>query len=375
MIYVTCVTAIAAAASLLFAVSNFKRSKRLKIQLQKQEKTTEQHLLLIQLEIDRCTKDLAEREAAQKTALDSLGQITVRIDHIDQRHAEAQKSIDHLRGESTNLAILPTWHPTRVALANELRPRMAPITDQLVPVLFPNQIAFDELDWMYRLPDRKFPYSLTFEEGMLMHFLVSENGLKSGYEIATAFGFSSFFLATAFEKTGGHLISVDAYIEEEKEDFIYDHESTQAHVKQLTQLQLDEQNEKLPRGLQFAMNGVATLGIQGHVDYRIGCSPEGVPDLLDGQQLDFAFIDGGHFGEQPVLDVQSVLPYLNHQRFLMMFHDTQCEAVAKAVHFAAEATQTKPFSIHTRNRIVAVAKGIDEDVLARCREMTVRQAQ
>ena len=94
----------------------------------------------------------------------------------------------------------------------------------------------------------------------------------------------------ALEKTGGHLISADAYIEEEMEDFIYDHVSTQQHVEKLKRLQQDNQHDELPRGLQFAMQGAASMNIQQQVDYRIACSPEGVPNLLGDRKLDFAFI-------------------------------------------------------------------------------------
>ncbi len=362
------VAIIASVIALAIAANNAKRSKRLDSKILAQQESTEQQFLELQAKLDACTERLAARTA------EDMNLFQQKLISIDQQQAHRQKEVDHLRSEAQNLAMLPIWHPTRVALLAELRPRLAPVTDQLSPVLFPNQIAIDEFDWMYRMRDRKFPYSLTFEEGMLIHYLIAANGLKSAYEIATAFGFSSFFIAMALEKTGGHLISADAYIEEEMEDFIYDHVSTQQHVEKLKRLQQDNQHDELPRGLQFAMQGAASMNIQQQVDYRIACSPEGVPNLLGDRKLDFAFIDGGHFGEQPVLDVQSVLPYLNPDRFLMMFHDTQCEAVAKAVHFAAESTGTRPFSIHTRNRIVAVAKGIDDQTLQTCRAMTVRQS-
>lgn len=377
MLYATLFATIVSLIALALAASNMKRSKRLKSKLAEHTEWAETQLQQLRDQLSRYDSNLSEHsdriERCEAIGPD-IDADRQRLQQVEQRHADCQKAVDHLRVEAQNLAMLPTWQPTRVALAEELRPRMVPVTDKLDPVLFPNQLPFDELDWMYKLPDRKFPYSLTFEEGMMMHYLVASNKLQCGYEIATAFGFSSFFIATALEKTGGHLISADAYIEEEMEDFIYDHASTKAHVDKLRQLQLAKQHDQLPRGLQFAMEGAASLGIESVVDYKIACSPEGVPELLGDLKLDFAFIDGGHFGEQPVLDVQSVLPFLHPERFLMMFHDTQCEAVAKAVHFAAESTGTQPFSIHTRNRIVAVAKGIDEQTLQTCRSMTVRQA-
>ncbi len=358
----TILALIASVVALALAISNHRRGKRLKAGLAALNESN-----------DQLRASFSGRGDHIAATDERLSQIEQRLTSLEDWRPGWQRQIDHLRTEAQNLAMLPSLHPRRLELAEELRPRFAPITDKLEPVLFPNQLAFDELDWMYRLRDRKFPYSLTFEEGMLFHFLVAANGLKSGYEIATAFGMSSFFIATAMQKTGGHLISADAYIEEEMEDFLYDHEATKAHVDKIADLQKQKRHSKLPRGLQFAIEGAMELQIESVVDYRIACSPEGVPDLLDGRVLDFAFIDGGHFGEQPILDVKSVLPYLDQDRFLMMFHDTQCEAVARAAHFAAAETGTRPFSIHTRNRITAVARGIDESTLQLCREMTVRQ--
>ena len=369
MLYATILAIIAAVTAVAIAAASLKRGGKLKSRLADFKASSDREIATLRDQLHELTAKLDRRDASAA----NLDLHRRKIDSIEQQQADYQKQVDHLRVEAQNLAMLPNWHPTRVMLAEELRPRLVPVTDQLDPVLFPNQLPMDELDWMYKLPDRKFPYSLTFEEGMMMHYLVASHGFKSGYEIATAFGFSSFFIATAMEKTGGHLISADAYIEEEKEDFLYDHASTQAHVETLRKLQAEDDRERLPRGLQFAMEGAAAIGIESVVDYRIACSPEGVADLLGPRTLDFAFIDGGHFGEQPVLDVKSVLPFLDADRFLMMFHDTQCEAVAKAVHFAAESTGTRPFSIHTRNRIVAVGKGLDEQVLQTCRSMTVRQ--
>ena len=363
---VSCGVSVAAFSLAAYSAS---RIRRLKSRTSAQIEAIEKRVTGLQEDLNRLS-ELSERRQQESLATSSL---SGELESLRQQHTQIQHQVEHLRAEEQNLVVLPAWHPVRVSLADELRHQLAPITDQLLPVLFPQQIALDELDWMYRLRDRKFPYSLTFEEGMMMHYLVASNGLKVGYEIATAFGFSSFFIAAAMKKTGGHLISADAYIEEEKEDFIYDYESTKQHVDSIKMLHQQKQFSQLPRGLQFALEGAALIDVKEQVDYRIACSPEGVPELLDGRTLDFAFIDGGHFGEQPVLDVKSVLPYLDSQRFLMMFHDTQCEAVAKAVHFAAESTATKPFSIHTRNRIVAIAKGLDMSTLQTCREMTFRQ--
>lgn len=83
-------------------------------------------------------------------------------------------------------------------------------------------------------------------------------------------------------------------------------------------------------------------------------APTGVPALLQGRTIDFAFIDGGHFGEQPLRDVDAVLPFLPSERFLLVFHDTQCDAVSRGVHYAVQQTGGRIDSIHTRNRLATV---------------------
>ena len=353
------------------------QNRSLRHRLSEQQKNLLKQMEAMRLETYAFVKSQSDAgiEAANSNATSQhgLNELQQQVNAIQEKASQQQTTTDHLLGEAQNLAVIPTWHPARQKLTDDLLGRMKPILDSLTPVLFPNQIPMDDLDWMYRLPDKKFPYSLTFEEGMMLHFLVSESGLKKGYEIATAFGFSSFFLATAFQKTGGHLVSADAYIEEEIEDFIYDLESAQKHVRQLNEAKANGLQDRLPVGLRFAMEGAELLGVADFVDYQIACSPQGVPDLIGGAAIDFAFIDGGHFGEQPILDVRSVVPHLSRERFLIVFHDTQCEAVAKAVHVAAQETGCVPFSIHTRNRIVVLAKGIDSAILNTCREMTVRQ--
>lgn len=361
-----------AASALAFAFNNLNRIKRVRLRLENKIESLLASIEAVTASLDQVQRSVAERQAEFATRR-NLDLYREKIDGLEEGGNFRQRAIDHLRGEHQNLAMLATWHPKRVTLSDELRPRLDPVTRLLTPVLFPNQIAFDELDWMYRLPDRKFPYSMTFEEGMLIHHLIAESGLKSGYEIATAFGLSSFFIATAMEKTGGHLISVDAYIEEAVEDFLYDHQAVVAHVDEVKKLYELGKTDQLPRGLQFATKGADVLGVSGLVEYRVACSPEGIPDLLDERLLDFAFVDGGHFGDQPILDVKSVLPFLNRDRYLLIFHDTQCEAVAKAVHVAAEELDTEPFPIHTRNRLIAISRGINKGLLDECRKMTVRQ--
>ncbi len=297
------------------------------------------------------------------------------IDHNAGRIDHFCKVADHLLGEETKMFSIPSFHPGRLHFKEAVLPRMREIIDDLVPVLFPNQMAADELDWMYRLKTCKFPYSLTLEEGMILHKLVVDHQFKEGYEIATAFGFSSFFLGLAFQQNKGRLLSVDAYIEESKEDFIYEPQAAREHADRITKAIRDNNQSQYPIGYSFAKLGSEKLGIAEHVEYRVGFSPDHVAEIVGSRKIDFAFVDGGHFDEQPMNDVLSLIPLLNRDRFMMVFHDTQCVAVARALQYASSVLDSPVFSINTRNRIVVLGRNINDRCLEECRAMVLRQVE
>lgn len=281
--------------------------------------------------------------------------------------------VEHLNFEIGKMACLPLNNPRRNQLVEEVIVRMLPIQAELDRVLFPGHEPLGDLDWMHKLKNKKFPYSLTDEEGLILYKLVTDLGLKNGYEIATAFGYSSFYLGMAFQKNGGKLVSMDAYVEETEEDFIYDEATAKKRAEMYGSMRQNGELDKLPEGLKFALFGSKHLGIQDTVRYEIGFSPVSVPALLKDEKLDFAFIDGGHFGEQPCLDVDAVVPYMNLEKCIMMFHDTQCEAVAKGVFHAAKRIGGDIHSINTRNRLVVVSRNIDLRIIQECREIIARQ--
>jgi hypothetical protein len=288
------------------------------------------------------------------------------VDYVNGR-------VEHLNFEFGKMACLPLNNPRRQALVDEVIVKMLPIQAKLDRILFPGHEPLGDLDWMHKLKNKKFPYSLTDEEGLILYKLVADSGLRNGYEVATAFGYSSFYLGLAFKKNGGRLVSMDAYVEETEEDFIYDEATAKKRAEMYGTMRRNGELDKLPEGLKFALFGSKELGIEETVRYEIGFSPVSVPALLQGEKLDFAFIDGGHFGEQPCLDVDAVVPYMNFDKCIMMFHDTQCEAVAKGVFHAAQRIGGDIHSINTRNRLVVVSRNIDLRIIQECRDIIARQ--
>ena len=58
------------------------------------------------------------------------------------------------------------------------------------------------------------PYSIMQKEWDFLHNIVVDNNLQRGFELATAFGVSGSAIGTAMKKTGGKLVTMDAYVEE-----------------------------------------------------------------------------------------------------------------------------------------------------------------
>ena len=161
--------------ALAVALRSQARSKRVKAAVYAQREWLEQQFHELRGEWLRHRDELQQQKSTEDMAIDCA-----RIETIERRQRDCEHKVEHLFGETQNLATLPGCHPTREELTSELHPRLQPIMDRLAAVLFPNQIALDEYDWMYRLKQRKFPYSLTFEEGLVVHFLVAANELQSG---------------------------------------------------------------------------------------------------------------------------------------------------------------------------------------------------
>ena len=82
--------------------------------------------------------------------------------------------------------------------AKEVLEKMKVVQELLEPVNHSHRVSSIDRNW--KLKTKKFPYSCTDEEGLMLYFTIVENDFKSGFEIATAFGYSTSFLGLAFQK-------------------------------------------------------------------------------------------------------------------------------------------------------------------------------
>jgi hypothetical protein len=212
-------------------------------------------------------------------------------------------------------------------------------------------------DVSYRMPERDYPWSITTEEGIVLMGTILENNLKNGYEIATAFGHSSLFIASAMKQTGGKLTTMDCYIEESKNDYVYTADDIKSAVKNVRE---NIKSGNLPYGLAKASENSALLGLD-NVNYVVGSSPDDVNGNIQGE-LDFAFIDGGHFGEQPSLDFESIRDKMT-DRFVVFFHDNQNPAIERAINLAEQHFGVRAVELRSHWNLTVVAKGIKTDFI------------
>lgn len=168
------------------------------------------------------------------------------------------------------------------------------------------------IDDSLKLSNHYHPWSMREHEGRIVYDLIVENELKSGFEIATAFGISASVIGQALNKTGGKLVTMDAYVEE---NFNYSG-GYDINTKLVKDIDAD--------GFKMAKSLIEALGISDNVSLEIGWSPDDTATIIErgfpNSKLDFVFIDGGHTKEQIDADVKAVWPYLGDD-CILLFHD------------------------------------------------------
>ncbi|MGL4722266.1 MAG: class I SAM-dependent methyltransferase [Desulfovibrionaceae bacterium] len=159
-----------------------------------------------------------------------------------------------------------------------------------------------------------YPGSITPEEGMILMGVILENSLKLGYEVATAFGISSLYIASALKKTGGSVTSIDCYIEETAANYTYTVEDIKRHTETV------KNSKEIPIGLETARKNSKLLHVEECINYVIGVTPydveENVPDALE-----FVLIDGAHTDGMPLEDFHSIKDKVSKNKCAIFFHD------------------------------------------------------
>ena len=154
-----------------------------------------------------------------------------------------------------------------------------------------------------------FPLSVRYDEFEFLKNLIVKYNLKSGFELATAFGVSAVALGTGFKQTRGKLLTMDAYIEETSET--YDPEYPGA----TTNYDAD--------GFKSVNYLIEYFRLKEIVNPQIGFSPVDVKDVVDRHSrktFDFLFLDGGHSPEQIIRDLYAIRPFMEKE-YVIVLHD------------------------------------------------------
>lgn len=289
-----------------------------------------------------------------------------------------QRQIDRLQLEIERLEVLaqrPIWVEKEKLVAERFASvleRVALAQAELEPVSNPEIVPpVWRYDRMWKLRNRSLPYSCSDEEGLLMYSLITANHLRRGFEIATAFGYSSTYLGMALKDVGGELISLDCYIEESMESDRYNQDDLAASVVSVRR-RVDRGEP--PLGLATASRLADLLDITSTVRFEVGLSPRDVAAAVGGRALDFAFIDGGHHGEQPTEDFLAVAPFLG-ERCAVFFHDNHPGngCIERAVAAAERTLGSSSKVLATRNYLTLVGRGLEPGSVDDLDDLVARQ--
>jgi len=165
---------------------------------------------------------------------------------------------------------------------------------------------------MLKLKSQEFPWTIKEFEFDVLTSLVSTYNCRRAFEVATGFGVSSLAIGLGLKETQGKLVTVDAYVEELKNHpDVYRGSNPTIHTQAI--------------GYKMVKYLIDRYDLTNTVFPEVGWSPRDTSDILKrhlvpGEKLDFVFIDGGHFSEQVIRDVEGVLPFLAPKN-IIVFHD------------------------------------------------------
>jgi predicted O-methyltransferase YrrM len=159
------------------------------------------------------------------------------------------------------------------------------------------------------------------EEWDFLHNIIVDNNLQRGFELATAFGISGSAIGTAFKKTGGKFVTMDAYIEEKCGD---------AGTYEKFEREVYDKSD----GYKSVKHLIEKFELQNTMFAEIGWSPIDVDSVITKHhtdKLDFVFLDAGHFEGQMIKDINAIKPHLA-DKFVFVFHDIYDWSCTKEVH-------------------------------------------
>jgi SAM-dependent methyltransferase len=227
---------------------------------------------------------------------------------------------------------------------------LAAVTARMAPLqaALDAEEGLDVLDRTRTLPGHAHPRSCTDEEGLALYETIAGGDLKSGLEIGTGFGYSTAYIAMAMERTGGHLVSMDCYVEELTGSEEYDDDELAAAAARL-------EGGEQPAGLAFAVEQLGALGLEDVLSLSLGVSPASLREALFGRRVDFAFIDTIY----PLPDFEAIQPYLQERCAVFFRAGARGPSVVRAIAAAEDALGSGARPLPSRHGLTLVARGLE----------------
>jgi hypothetical protein len=186
--------------------------------------------------------------------------------------------------------------------------------DNLVEITKNTEFELVEIRKGMHMKKHVNPVSISRTEFDFIKNFIIDNNLKKGYDVATAFGISMLAAGLGFKETGGKLVTMDCYIEEQFNGCMsYDGMYNQTY-----------QNSDGFKTASFLINHFELNDI---VRPTVGFSPidtaKVIIDTHIDQKLDYALIDAFHTEEAVIQDIEAVIPFLS-DKFVIFLHDVHC---------------------------------------------------
>lgn len=182
------------------------------------------------------------------------------------------------------------------------------IQDETGPVKF--EYAPSNLKYL-KMKNHDFPWSIVSKEFSFIFETILSNNLKRGFEACTGLGLSALAAGMAMKITDGHVVTMDSYIEEKLNTFMYN----SAEIKKTLNINSD--------GYKNILHLIKKFNLEKKLIAEIGWSPDDIGNIIEKhftEPLDYIFIDSGHTEQLLFKEIQSFLPYVNEET-VWLFHD------------------------------------------------------
>lgn len=179
---------------------------------------------------------------------------------------------------------------------------------KLVEITTSNDIQLEHCEYSaLRIKDVHNPISIKEREFRFLYAICEELQLKSGFEVATAFGVSSLAVALSMKHREGKLVTMDSYIEENSEHCLaYGVEKDNVH--------------KDARGFKNVNFFIDHFSLKNVLIPTVGVSIENL-QKHNKNLLDYVMIDALHTDAAATADFLAISSQINKEKYLIAVHD------------------------------------------------------